>query len=480
MDSATIAAKALIGPVTLVLSLTQLWVLTKQRSKLTRKSVDRLGDFGCLYHVIYSYPQRAYMVATLLLALYSCGVTAVGMAESIQRPRPSWTALLTHGLIGAPPPRPFQDALLASYPWVISIYTILFLVIQTNGLSKFLLWITGRGHTYRLDPGWINAKWHLDLEGDAVPVNIDPVRVRIVADRILELMPQARVDLAIDSAGETPTGIGAAEKANALLIATTIENGLHEYGFGKNIQFENLYSLFFGEAGHPATLLAPERLAQKTDTCLYDHLLELYPDAQILRFAPRLIRTDLQRVVNHLVKRHGADASRLATGRFGGKPSLRRADRRLARFPKSETGDELVLRSLFLKLAFEAGVWPGTRPMLFGSGFSGDIARLLLETGCLVTWPKDDTIVIDQPFRNLVRGAVLRIAFQYDALQRDADGRRQRHPNEFGRNLEDWKIAREVDYFLWRQSRRDNDGELASHRIATWTLGDRILARSSP
>jgi hypothetical protein len=159
-----------------------------------------------------------------------------------------------------------------------------------------------------------------------------------------------------------------------------------------------------------------------------------------------------------LAQYYGGDATQLANTWWRLRPSIRLAQRRLQKFPQMRSLKPGAMDVQFLKLARAASVWPNAKLASFVYPFSRDIARLLLNTGCLTPMPDVEHVAADELFRRLVAHAEQRIC---DAVAEIIRGNENLAAKlKIDPPSDRWAIDRKIDYLLWWLGRQPRGWEL--------------------
>lgn len=433
-------------------SAVQVWATLLKRSTWISQNESSVGRLGRPFTLLDKAPLRlAYflLVSVLILSLLALS----GGIFSLNKQQPP---MLLNTL--------FENSLLLTL-----VFTALAVLIHLNGIARLMLMISRAFRLWDRDllynPGWINAYWHICREEGAVPINTNLGSCRTVSNDFLTNAAIGEANYDVHRATK-PVGLSVDELANFLIITNAIEAAAHQLDVGEKIGFQAFYQQLGETAAMPEKLFAPATLIDldAKNRSLYARLRELIPEL------PDVVAIDtvVKRLVVSLVNQYSGQAIKLAKGRirlgFDGDV-LKSRLQRLHPFDDSQP-----MQAQVIKLGIEWNVWPGMQPGPFCYPFSQRVASLLLNLGCLRTRPNEKSIPCDEEFIRLSAWTLDRIVDGVlDLLRNNFDPRViQFCQRRFGcppSDVERRVVCREVDYFLWVQSRmKDPDGGIFGER----------------
>jgi hypothetical protein len=456
----------------------QLWTSLIQRLRMFRRIRWSIGNLGFTFAVICKCPvylANTLLIAVVVLALASLGIGVVLNTLDAATVRNLEQRTAWHILVGL-----FNKSL-----YILLAYFVLAVVVHFDLIARALLavfWTIGRFRPIlRFKPGYINATWRVIHGEDAPCANINTVMCELVASYAIRTMATNAPELHADRAIH-PVGLGADELANMLLVGNVIEGVIHDLPSDAKppgLQWRSFYATL-GEAAldasrpfSPESILAAPARPESFGTRLVDLTRGkdgAVPDEPAIIFATN-------EIVAAIAARYRGRGSRLAYAAFRRRPSLALAKRRLQDLPRMSGRRAHPMDVPFLKLAVDAGVWPGIDPGPFIYPFSRGLALFLLNTQCIVVASWIEELPFDEEFQRLVAATEDVIVH---AVARFVQGARDERINAWAREafaveppmIQMWPLAREVDYFLWQQSRR-KDGWKLSRNVdvpATETL----------
>ncbi|HEY7330340.1 MAG TPA: hypothetical protein VH592_22060 [Gemmataceae bacterium] len=455
-------------------SVIQVWATLLKRSNWIRRAQVSVSGMGWPFFLLDRLP---LLLAYVLLLSIFCG---------------SILGLMGGGLIVTAParePPPFLISLVEyskqvfDYAfWLMLAYLFLAVLIYINALPKLLLaasyLLTPFWQGLTFHPGWINASRHAMREDEAVPINTNTRTCRSVANDIIDAWANAGQTAYEQHRATKPAGFSSDELANFLLVANAIESAIHDLKISRQVQFGALYDEM-GRVG--SSLFAPTTLREcsQPGQSLYGKLREKVPS---LPDQP-LIHETVTKLVRRLVSRYSGRAFQLAKGFLPIGYDAGLLERRLRRLPGFANSQ--AMRAQVVKLGVEMEVWYGMDPGPFIYPFTLRIARFLLNLDCLRTQADVKTLPCDDDFIRLTAWTMDRIVDAAEGLlTTTADARLKQFCqsafNAEPREVPRWALCRELDYFLWVQTRDNNtEGGIFGERATKpWKIEGNSFTKS--
>jgi hypothetical protein len=453
-------------------SVIQVWATLLKRSNWIRRARESVNGMGWPFFLLDRLPLwLAYML--LLPAFFASILGLIGGALIVTTPS------------GEPTPSgestPFlkplfecSKQLFQHSVWVAVAYSVFAVLIHTNALPRLFLSASylfmPLWQRLSFHPGWINAYWHTTREDEAVPINTNRQACGSVANDIVRAWAEGGQPSYEHHRATKPTGFSPEELANFLLISNAIESAIHQLLISMSVEFGSLYDCL-GKAD--SKLFAPKTLLEfsQPGRSLYAKLRETVhglPDQPLIDEA-------VTNLVRYLASQYSGRAFQLAQGWLPIGYDARLLERRLRRVPGFT--DSQAMRAQVVKLSVEMSIWHGMDPGLFIYPFTMPISRFLLNLDCLRTRADVKTIPSNKEFVRLSAWTMDRIVDAVDHILRTTTDERlgrfcqavfATKPGEVPR----WALCREVDYFLWVQTRDTNaeGGIFGKRATAPWRI----------
>lgn len=478
-------------------SATGVWGIAQKRRNWITNAEHSLSRFGTPFDLIDKWP--LYITWTFLALLVAASILAIfGGVIGYVNINPSPQPTITQGTAPQSSVRPAalpkaaspqlsgaenKLTLLFEYSlWIAAVFLataamIYFNVIQLAVLQASKL-VGYFDPTMYFHPGWINARWHIRND-EAIPINTNLQGCEQVANVFITSAIIQKIDYASDRA-KKPKNISDEDLPNLLLISNVVESSIHKLAKGGAIQFSEMYDQLGIAAANVERPFSPTAIQK-----LFDGGKSLYPLLkEITESLPNepTIETAVNETVTVLAKSYLYQARGLAIGTAGIGYSSRVLFRRLKGFPALK---EQGMRAQVIKLGIDWEVWPGMDPGPFMYPFSKNVARLLMNLKCILTLPQIKSIPCESDFQHLTAWASDRIV---DIVARTLTTTQDEQliqscldvfgskPKEVGR----WRICREVDYFLWNQSRQtklNEGGVFGKDASSPWVIDNNDLVR---
>lgn len=419
--------------------------LTKRIISVRSNERD-VGKLGKVFRYVLTWPYRLFFLLLCLIWIAALIALYGGLLHVFLDISPNGRFYIDW------PITLFNNSLMI----LISFLALVFVVL-TDVVTKGLRWLLrGKTSSWRHDPGWINAAWHLNYGADYKPFNTDINACETVANHVFRAIAIEQVDYGRDRA-DYPRGLSESEIANYWLIGNTIEDEIHRLGMGR-VNFAEVWDAVKTVAAHTDRPFKPEALTKSRvqNRELYFKIRELASDqAQALPDEPK-IYARVDTVINKLVKDFQGDAHKLPNSRWKKRPSVKVLWSRLEQFGLSNG-----IAAQFIKLSKWSKLWPKMEIGPFPYPFAPHIAKLFVNLRCIRVAPNSTTISVDDNFRRLVawtEDKIVNAVEKYFRTMRDPRVRTFCESN-LGCQLEELRredLIREVDYFLWNQARDSN------------------------
>lgn len=455
-------------------SVIQVWATLLKRSNWIRRAQDSVSGMGWPFFLLDRLP--LWLAYVLLLLMFGSSIFGLIGGGLIVTTSP-----------GEPPP--FLKSMLECSKqvfhysiWLAVAYAILAVLIHVNAFPRLFLAASYllRPFWQRMTfhPGWINASWHATREDEAVPINTNRHACGSVANGIVEVWASGGQVTYEQHRATGPVGFSTEELANFLLISNAIESAIHQLPISSQVQFRALYDKL-GKLG--SSLFAPVTLCEYSESgeSLCAKLRENVPD---LPDQP-LIHQTVTNLVRYLVSRYSGRAFQLARGCLPIGYEVGLLERRLRQAPGFR--DSQAMRDQVVKLAVEMKVWYGMDPGPFRYPFTLPIARFLINLDCLRTRADVKTIPCDDGFVRLSAWTMDRIVDAVEGLLRTTADERliqfcQAAFKAEPRAVPRWALCREVDYFLWVQTRdTETEGGIFGERATKpWKIEGNSFTKS--
>jgi hypothetical protein len=428
-------------------SVIQAWTTLLKRSNWTRNAQTSLNGMGWPFFLFDRLPLcLSYFFLFSVFGISILGLIGGGLIIDPLKEPPS--QLLS-------PLIEFSKQIFHNSIWLVIAYVILAVSIQINAFPKLFLvasyLVSPFFKSLTFHPGWINASWHAFREDDATPVNTIRSSCESVANDVVQAWAsRGQADYEQHRATK-PLGFSKEELANFLLVSNAIESAIHQLPQSEQVQFGALYDRL---GSVDASLFAPATLrdCNRSGQSLYAKLREQIPD---LPDRP-LIGATITNLVRNLASRYWGRAYSLAQGWLFTGFDVGNLDLRLRRTPGFTNSQ--AMRAQVIKLAVDMDVWEGMDAGPFIYPFSKKLSQFLLNLDCIRTSPSVRSIGIDDSFIRLSAWTVDRIVDAVDRLLKTTTDTRlvQFCKTAFASDpkaVPRWVLSREVDYFLWAQSR---------------------------
>ncbi|HEY0003836.1 MAG TPA: hypothetical protein VGB17_03415 [Pyrinomonadaceae bacterium] len=451
----------------LITSILQFFTELRKRAKWTRETQAELSKFGWTYWVIDVFPN---IILKLLL-----GVIILASLTSIVEGayKVSNQASLSK----------LSDFLFRNSLWIAAIWFIIAVIIYFNIVPMLLLRLTALYPGMSYKPGWINAKWHIESDESAKPINVSEQGYKAVANDMVKALEKAETfsgDRAI-----RPEGITDEETANLFLFGCIIEGKIYDLNFRLN------WNSFYDALGQAALTaerpFSPEGIKKFSSekTSLYRRLIDLCKPYE-LPDEPSIDST-VKDAVDYLSDAHDGSARNIAFSYWHkNSPWIKTAVRRAKKIPRLDGLEHESMRTQFLKLAVGSGVWEGIDPGPFVFPFSNRIAEMFFNKRCLITLSNVKSIPLVKEVKHLVAYTEKLIV---DEVQNTLNNLPDAKISEACQSLFNckpgevpmWKLSYEVDYLLWYLAGHPEISEeiLVQRGVAdtSWKLEGNSIAR---
>lgn len=447
-----------------------------------------VGRLGRPYHWIWKYPVRLE-AAILLLILLCLTVALAGGVYSMARIGTATDQAKELSDIRA---SPIWGMIMRVHDqtWLIlGTYILLAIAVAYHALPRLARNCTAVvarwNRAVRFSPGFINADWQCEYDDRANAVNIEREACLRTANAIADLIGSGtkwRANRAEPTAAVWSLDVQ--DRANALLIANTIEGAIHENHLGK-MPWQRFYEVIADIAARPERPLSWVSLRKDpSGNSVYRSMRECAGNDLNLFPSSTAIATEVARAVRLLLERHQGNAAYLAGT---SSPSVTRALRSLQQYPQMGYNKPKCMGPQFVKLCVRWKVWPSikTGPLIYASDsvmwMPDSLLGLLLDSGCIVVANPGNGVPNDENMKRLAVRTLHEISVHFGGLLKDSGNTElallQAQFSEGGADPE-FALYEIVDYILWSRSReRTDEGDSILSPPRIWEVGNQTIRR---
>lgn len=463
-------------------SFLQLISMHYSRYRWKQKADSQVGNLGATYFCIITAPSLLSIIVVVGLMLWFLWFLVALGGQLTQLP--SWQQV----------PQILRwsiDNIVVAF----IIYGIYVLQNQYNALPESVRWIIPM----------IRRDW-------SYSINIDKVRCKQLADQVFQHIRREQSPNPGEHRDLQDITLTESEKANFILFLAAIERQtVHLYPRNRSIlpQMWDAILTLAQSSEHPLSPATLKTYVQEGKILYTELRTRSEPDESPLPESA-IISDTIQKVMERLVKSYDGDALKLAKVKavvpivkqpiVFGKPTIPGLDLGLQTFEIFQGDEAEQYRTVYLKVASRNNIEP--IPSYFPYPYSTNVARLLLNSGCLPAAAKVDVIEADVHFRRLVAVAEDNVIRQvHEMIRESATDQATRTLcktvfNSDPLSLEYMRIAHYLDVWLWHHSNtfcakidRDHSGQtvgcnllqhgrcLCDDTASPWILDSRVLRR---